>query len=351
MATPGKHTLEEILSQPEVWAAVLEAARGQAGAWQAFLARQPEALTLCYGCGSTHYLAMTVAAAWQTLTGGAARAVPSGDLFFFPETWLPAQTPLRGLALSRSGTTTETLWAAGLLAERYGAALACVTCYPDTPLAGQSAFTLVSPQGQEESVAQTRSFSSMLVGSLALAGLAAPQPGAILDQLTHLPAAGAGLLLQHEPLAQQLGQDKSISRVFFLGSGPRYGLANEAMLKLKEMSLTAAEAYHPLEFRHGPKAMVDGETLVIGLLSETAREAEVAVLRDMKALGGRVLALGEAVDDLDFADYRVSFDSKLPELAGLPLYLPVLQLFAFHRSISKGLNPDSPPNLSAVIYL
>jgi len=81
------------------------------------------------------------------------------------------------------------------------------------------------------------------------------------------------------PLAQQLSEDHSLQHFVFLGSGPQYGLAAEAMLKMKEMSLSVSEAFHFLEFRHGPKSVVDCSTLVVGLLSDTARDYELAVVR------------------------------------------------------------------------
>lgn len=350
MTTPGMHTLQEIQSQPGAWAAVLDAAREQAQAWRTFFTQAQDDLTLVFGCGSTHYLAMTAASVLQMLTGRTARAAPAGELFLFPHAWVPAHTRFNGLAISRSGTTTETLRAADHLTHVHRAPLACVTCYPDTPLAERCSLSLVSPLGHEKSVAQTRSFSSMLVGCLALAGLVGKQSD-YLKQLTALPSIGERLIERHQSLAQSLGQDKAIAQVFFLGSGSRYGLACEAMLKLKEMSLTASEAYHTLEFRHGPKSMVDERTLVVGLLSDAAREAESAVLREMKALGARVLILGEARNGLDWADYALSFESNLPELARLPLYLPILQLFAYYRAVGKGLNPDAPRHLDAVVQL
>ena len=79
-------------------------------------------------------------------------------------------------------------------------------------------------------------------------------------------------------LPQRLGADLEVERFFFLGSGPFYGLACEAMLKLKEMSLSYAEPYHFLEFRHGPMSMVDARTLVVGLLSDTGLTEEIRVL-------------------------------------------------------------------------
>jgi glucosamine--fructose-6-phosphate aminotransferase (isomerizing) len=117
------------------------------------------------------------------------------------------------------------------------------------------------------------------------------------------------------------------------------------------MSLTNSEAYHFLEFRHGPKSMVDSSTLVVGLLSDTARRAETQVLREMKELGATLLVLAESAEGLGWADAVVPFGSGLPEGARLPLYLPVLQLLAYHRAVSKALDPDAPRNLDAVVKL
>jgi glucosamine--fructose-6-phosphate aminotransferase (isomerizing) len=190
----------------------------------------------------------------------------------------------------------------------------------------------------------------MLLGCVALAYLAGGQPDR-LDELVALPALGERLMERHQPLAQSLGENLDLGQVFFLGSGPRYGLACEAMLKLKEMSLTTSEAYHFLEFRHGPKSMVDERTLVVGLLSDGAREAETAVLNEMKRLGATILILAESGDGLSWADHVVCFESDLPELARLPLHLPILQLYAYNRSVVKGLDPDAPRHLDAVVQL
>jgi glutamine---fructose-6-phosphate transaminase (isomerizing) len=115
-------------------------------------------------------------------------------------------------------------------------------------------------------------------------------------------------------------------------------------LKMKEMALTVSEPFRFLEFRHGPKSMVDTQTLVVGLLSESSRLHEEAVLEEMKALGGQVLALAESKADITFA-------SGLPERARGVLYLPVLQLMACYRAANRGYNPDSPHNLTKVIEL
>jgi len=184
--TNGVHTLQEIRTQPDAWAAVLDAAREGAQSWGTFFAQRAGDQTLFFGCGSTYYLSLTAASVFQTLAGRAARGVPAAELFLFPETWVPGDCAVCGIAVSRSGTTTETIRAADHLTETYDAQIAVVTCYNDTPLGERSSITLVSPKGYEESVAQTRSFSSMLVGSIALAALAGGQVEYV-DKLAALP--------------------------------------------------------------------------------------------------------------------------------------------------------------------
>ncbi len=347
----GRYTYEEITSQPEVWGQTLAGARQSADEVHALLRRDPDEV-LFIGCGSTYYLSLAAAALLQRLAGRRARGLPSSELWFYPDAVLgTARRPLL-VAVSRSGTTTETLRAIETFQAHGGSDVMVVTCYPDTPMAQAGQVVLGAPAAQERSIAQTRSFASMYVLTQVLAGWAAGDD-AYLASLERLPGVGRTLLDDHADLAERLGGDLAIDRVFFLGSGIYYGLACETMLKMKEMSLTYAEAFHFMEFRHGPKSMVNERTLVIGMVSDSVREHEVAVLREMRGLGARVLAIAEdgTSDELGGAEFVVTLRSGLPETARGVLYLPLLQLMAYHRSMAKGLDPDRPQNLDAVVYL
>ena len=102
-----------------------------------------------------------------------------------------------------------------------------------------------------------------------------------------LPAIGERLIARYDSLARSIGEDLALDRFYFLGSGIRYGLACEMNLKMKEMTLTHSEPFHFLEFRHGPMSMVSPSTLLVGLLSDRNRAYEMAVLDEMRLLGGR----------------------------------------------------------------
>lgn len=329
-------TYDEIKSQTAAWTEALERVSSMP---------LPNAAdydqVLFTGCGSTYYLSLSAAALYQELVGRPARAVPGGELWLNPQAFLSGRKALL-VAISRSGTTTETVRAVERFASEKRGDVAVISNYEES-LSRLGGMAVTIPSGQEESVAQTRSFASMYVAAAAFCARMAAR-GDLLGGMSDLPRAGERLLSQYETYAQEMGGDLDFDRFYFLGSGIRYGLACEANLKMKEMTLTHSEPFHFLEFRHGPMSMVNEHTVVVGLLSDANRPHESKVLAEMEAQGATVAGLGEF-------DANVSFQSGVPESVRAVLYLPVLQLMAFHRSLAKGLNPDRPHNLTAVVKL
>lgn len=350
MDNRGRHTYHEIMSQPEVWAEALAVGQANAERLKAIWRRSQAAGLLFTGCGSTYYLSLA-AAALAREAGLPARAAPASEVWLFPRlaAGLMGRTLL--IAVSRSGETSETVRALDAFRQTGGRTAVAITCYPDSALARRADLALALPAAQERSMAQTRSFASMLVlCQVAIGHLTGDDD--IVQRLRVLPILGHRLLDTYGDLAAEVGEERTIRRFFFLGNGPCYGLASEAMLKMKEMSLSDSEAYHTLEFRHGPKSMVDQEALVVGLLSDEARAEESAVLAEMKRLGARLLVLAENdVPELGRPIYHVKLGSNLSTADRLVLYLPILQLAAYHRAMAKGLNPDAPRHLSAVVVL
>ena len=347
MATRGQHTLAEINSQPEAWADALQAFAAREAelrrAWASLNAGQ----VVFIGCGSTYYLSQAAAWLFQGLTGVPSRAYPSSEILLFGSQVLARPHDTLLVTISRSGTTTETLVAVDRFRRLGGCAVWCITCYPDSPLAKAASLVLPAEGGQEQSIAQTRSFASMLVLAQAMAAALA---GHDISPLNTLPDLGSKLLEQTAPIAQELGNDPEVDSFCFLGSGPQYGIANEAMLKMKEMSLSPSEAFHFFEFRHGPKSMVNGRALVVGLLSQPVHAHEEQVLDEMAALGGRTLALAP-LPGTDGGIRRIQLPYHLAAWAPPILYLPPLQLLAYYRAVGKGLDPDRPRNLDQVVFL
>lgn len=332
------HTYDEIKSQTADWAQALDLVNAS---------HLPEAgdydQVIFSGCGSTYYLSLAAAALYQELTGRAARAVPASELLLNPKT-VTQVTDLRYLlvAISRSGTTTETVKAVEKFKADKRGDVVVISNYNEA-LSQMANVNIVIDKGQEKSVAQTRSFASMFVAASALCAKMARRDD-LVEAMNHLPVVGNSVIEKYESWAKSIGENLDFDRFYFLGSGIRYGLACEVNLKMKEMTLTHSEPFHFLEFRHGPMSMVGKSTVVCGLLSAVNRQHEVKVLEEMKMLGGTVASVGEKEAD-------VCFESNIPEEVRGVLYLPVLQLMAFYRSLAKGLNPDRPNNLTAVVKL
>lgn len=337
----GIYTKTEILSQPEAWADALDVVEKARAALLSLLTDEFEQV-LFTGCGSTYYLSMAAAALFQESTGKIARGVPAGELLLNPQVVLGSGKTLL-VAVSRSGSTTETVRAVEQFKRQRGGRVLAITNYGDQPLAGLADLALVIEKGQEESVAQTRSFASMFVAATGLS-LLAGQRVSEYQAMRGLPEVGAKLIDRYDSQARGIGEALELDRFYFLGSGARYGLACEVSLKMKEMTLTHSEPFHFMEFRHGPMSMVTENAVVVGMVSEKNFRHETAVLNEMQTMGGRGLSLAEAQSN-------VSFESGLPESARAVLYLPALQLMAFYRSLAKGLNPDRPKNLTAVVKL
>ncbi len=336
-------TYHEIVTQPEAWREALTVVTRPAEALKELWSKGDYTNVIFTGCGSTYYLSLAAAALFQQLTGRPARGVPAGELAMYPAAAYSHNGRTLLVAVSRSAETTETVRAVTDFQQHRPGEVVTVTNYGERPLAALGTVNLAIPAGQEHSVAQTRSFASMYVATAALAVLLAGRDD-LLPGMSRLPDLGRQLISRYETQAQSWGSNLALDRFYFLGSGSRYGLACEANLKMKEMTLTHSEPFHFLEFRHGPISMVCPTALVIGLLSESNRNYEFAVLQDARQLGGQIFSLGETAAD-------VTFDSQLPEAISNILYLPILQLMACYRSVAKGLNPDRPNNLEAVVKL
>jgi glucosamine--fructose-6-phosphate aminotransferase (isomerizing) len=340
---PGALTRGEILSQPEVWASALRTLQREAVALRQFFERGAYNGVLFTGCGSTYYLSIAAAAVFQAQTGIPARGLPASEIWLDPAVAYSAQQKNLLVAVSRSGATTETIRAVEAFHQRGHGEVLTLSCYPDAPLATMGDVNLLFPEAQEESVAQTRAFSTLYIATVALALIIGGDDGR-LDQMGKLPGAGKKLLGTYTSLAETYGRNAAFERYYFLGSGARYGLACEVSLKMKEMSLSHSEPFHFMEFRHGPMSMVNEHTLLVGMVSDARREQEMRVLEEMKRRGATVLVLAEG-------DADITLSSGISEDARAALYLPLIQILAFEHALAKGLNPDRPNNLTAVVEL
>jgi glutamine---fructose-6-phosphate transaminase (isomerizing) len=337
----GQHTYTEIMSQPQAWQKTLEHLQTLQSDLVDVYANGNFEDVIFTGCGSTYYLSVA-AATLAREAGIEARALPASELWLYPTSSYANKKTLL-IAVSRSGETTETIKAVEAFKSNNRGTVITLVCYPQSALAKLGDINVILESGQEQSIAQTRAFTVLYLATIYLVMLWSKHQ-AELNELSKLPEVCKHLLNDYRALAERYGRNLNLERFYFLGSGARYGLASELSLKMKEMTLSHSEPFHFMEFRHGPKSMANEDTLMIGLVSETNYTQEQAVLSDMKKQGATILSLSETGAD-------ISLSSNLPEIIRNALYLPVIQLLAYERSLAKGLNPDKPNNLDAVVVL
>jgi glucosamine--fructose-6-phosphate aminotransferase (isomerizing) len=284
MSTQEGFTHAEILSQPQVWAAAVDDIEKFSPALQSGILSETYDQVIFTGCGSTYYLSIAAATLLAEQTGINAKALPASELWLYPRSSYLRKGRTLLVAVSRSGYTTETVRACEFFLKEKRGDLLTISCYGDKPLASMGKVNLVLPSAQEQSVAQTRAFSTLYLATVALAVLWAGREDLYAD-LKKLSAPAQNILTRYSALAKKWGSNLDLDRFYFLGSGPRYGLACELNLKMKEMSLTHAEPFHFMEFRHGPKSMINPKALVVAMPSRENWKSEMAVIHDMRALG------------------------------------------------------------------
>ena len=346
------HTFAEIVSQPETWLTSQREIASDSAFQKALKDAASRRECLFVGCGTSFYLAEAAAASWTLLTGKRTRALPASEILLFPALSQLDAADLQVIVISRSGKTSEAVRAADLLTNKYKLPTLGITCARDSELSRACQSTIAIPSADEKSMVMTRSFSSML---LALVGLAASQSktGSFTESVAGISNALSGKIESFNTQVEEFVAKHTFVDYIYLAQGPFFAIAREAALKITEMSCSYAQPYHTLEFRHGPKSIVEPKTCLTFFLSETSMKDEVEVLTEMKELGGTIVAVCKraSAEVRASSDLVFEIDADVPEPVLLAPFIVPAQLLGFHTGVKKGFNPDEPKNLSRVVIL
>ena len=355
----GAHTAAEIAQQPALWemlATRLASARGSVEEFLGDWLRDGRHKVILTGAGSSGFIAEMVADTINAQWPADVRAVHTTSLLTHPSLYLRADQPTLLVSFARSGSSPESVAVVDLVRERVPQSrFLDITCNAEGELARRGrdhadTFTLLMPPAScDRAFAMTSSLSCMMLAALAVFD-AAPWPQRE-QRLRTLAALGQQALQTWETPVRTLAQ-APYSRVIYLGSGPLEALARECALKLLELTAgrVPALANTPLGFRHGPKSLLDPQTLVVVLRSNepVARRYEQDLLDEVRrdGIAGRVLSVGpqdgNATADDWMLDVSTPHEPALPDAWLAPLWLTVAQRYALHRSASLGLTPDNP---------
>ncbi len=347
---PQTHMQREILSQPECWHECLTSLESDPVIDAISGGTDPEAEWLFIGCGTSYYLAISAAASFSTICGHPARAVPASEILLFPATVTDRNKV--AVLISRSGRTSEAVKALEAMNQRGNVKTITVTCASDSAFVSRGHFPILLAAAYEQSTVMTRSFSSMLLCLQFLAAKLAKDE-ALCAELKHLPRLAQPLFENAPEQVQNFVARHDFEDYVFLGQGPFYGIACESALKVMESSCSYAQSFHTLEFRHGPKSIAGPKTLVGFFISDSGYAAEVDLLEEVKDLGSKtfVITPKSELRLQSAADLVIEVPRFGAECTRLAACIPWAQLLGLYTGLKKGLNPDSPRNLSQVVIL
>ena len=274
-----------------------------------------------------------------------------------PEAYLSRTKPTLLISFGRSGNSPESVGAID------AAEAVCdhvyhlfVTCNKDGALSKRAATTdncyaiNLTDETHDQSFAMTSSFSNMYMATYLCFHL--DELDAVTAQVKAIMEAGQNFLDKQYDAVQKIVNEYDFNRIVYLGSNTLKGTSQESALKMLELSAGRVVTMYdtPLGVRHGPKSIINDDTITVVYLSDDAytRQYEVDLIKEMSGQrkGNKIVAVMSKADDAVSAlvDYTIVYglDGNFENvLLGLD-YILFAQTLAVLKSLALGITPDNP---------
>ena len=262
------------------------------------------------------------------------------------------------IAMSQSGETADTIEAVRV-ARDVGAPILGICNVVGSHLSRLADGTLYTRGGPEISVAATKTYISQAIAAILFAlyfarvRRSAPieRLRAIAEGTKLLPASIDVVLNTSEDIKKIAKKLRKARSVLFLGRYVNFPTALEGALKLKEISYIHAEGYAAGEMKHGPIALLDSRTPVVGIVTDgRVREKMLYNLAEAKAREAPLIIIANHGDEeaAAMADYIIRVP-RVEELLSPIVNIIPLQLLAYHIADIDGKDVDQPRNLAKTV--
>ena len=259
------------------------------------------------------------------------------------------------IVISQSGETMDTI-AAMREAQNKGCKVLAICNVVGSTISREADFTAYTWAGPEIAVASTKAYVSQLIMTYVIALDIAFKRGALnkekadayLKELCRMPEKLEEILKGKEEIKRFAQAFRDQESVFYLGRRLDYYIAQEASLKLKEITYIHSEALAAGELKHGTLALIEDGTLVITLATQKAlMEKTISNITECRVRGAKVLSItfNDEPALKKESDYVWTVPETLPEFAPVLAILP-MQLFAYYVACAKGCDVDKPRNLA-----
>lgn len=332
--------IDEIREQPEVLARTIEL-NGDAAVRVARLARDSTHAVIA-ARGTSDNAGRYAQYVWGSRNGlSVGLATPS--LFSVYDS-PPRLTDALVVGISQSGQSPDIV---SVLEEgrRQGQPTVALTNGADSPLADVADVVIDVSAGPEESVAATKSYTAELAAVALVSEAMAGRSGG----LGSLPGLAAMALEQEDEAASLAARWADIDHVAVLGRGFNQATAFELALKLQELTRVLAQPFSTADFVHGPIAVVEpGYPILSAAADGPAIDEIIAVLTRVRERGARLLVITNHPAVAGLTREAIVFEGEVDEwLTPIPIIV-IAQLFAYHMTLVRGLDPEAPRGLRKV---
>lgn len=367
METRGHYTYSEIMQQPLMWQREFDRIKADRKQIETFVSRYIDGgyEVIFTGAGTSAYIGDVLEVAVADTIFRGARSVATTDLITHPTAYFSPEKKVLLISFARSGNSPESMGAVTLADSICGDNIAhiFITCNEKGRLAQIAGrenclLLLLPPETDDKSLAMTSSFSTMLLTALLLANIRdlEAQEAPIHSLVKH----ASGVLEKYDSAICGIAA-RDFSRAIFLGSGELKGIAEESHLKLQELTdggvVCSFDSF--LGFRHGPKAVVNGQSLLVYLLSGDPAVAryEADLIRQINSNNHVVAMVAVSpgpvgIPGVDFDLNVVLGDASAQGIYRCIPYVFAAQLLGYYKSLARGLDPDAPSvsgNISRVV--
>jgi len=259
------------------------------------------------------------------------------------------------VAITQSGETIDTL-AAIREAKSKGAKIVAITNVVGSTVARESNSVIYTHAGPEIGVCATKTYTAQIIVMYLMALYFARVKRLvdknkfqrIIGQLETIPDKIQNILERADEIKKIA--DKTYKHTCFLFLGRIFGLptALEGALKLKEISYIHAEGYPAGEMKHGPIALTDSKTVVVGIMPhDSVYEKILSNIQEVKARKATIFSIISESDKntQKYSDYIFRIPEALEELYAILTIIPI-QLYSYYIAKDLNRNVDQPRNLA-----
>ena len=252
------------------------------------------------------------------------------------------------IGISQSGESPDLL-AVIAEANQQGCSTLAITNQPDSPLADEADYVIDIQAGPELSIAATKSYTAQL-GAIAMLSAAWAGKPDLWEQLAEIPNFISQQFQQENQIQAYATRYRDMDQCAVLGRGFNYATAFEWSLKLKELTYVVAQPYSSADFLHGPIALVSSGFPIFAVAPQGGVFEDMAhLLKRLKDTNrADLFIISENQDLLKIADCPLSLPAGIPEWLSPMVSIIPAQLFSYHLTLVKGIDPDTPRGLTKV---